>query len=253
MNKRAITEVGILTIIFGILVVMAILTTMPVLYRVLFGAAGEYRTAQVNLESLHIAVLQVLAAEGKFAAIRNFPLFIQENGFIIVAFNAEDDYIKSECYDERATRPVACLPDQACLCLYTDTAVQDFDDDMGENPPKQCTLLPKNVVFVAPWDGDDKPEKSLDGLGITTPTGRSDSEKGWNMGVSKGAPSIKREAHENLLLYGQCSDTIWNEQQTYIEKFQRDDGMLQIFIARESNYTRGRHKTFSKQFPPPTK
>jgi len=250
MNKRAgISEHAILNVIAGIIVVMGIAIIWPIVGRII-GGGGEQRTAEVGLDSLHQRVLEVLANPAPFAAVRNHPLFIQENAYMIVAFNADDDVVQSGCYVETATRPAACLPDKSCLCLYPDTAGQDFDDDGGfgaANKPVLCKFLPPEVVFVAPWDG-------LEELGIKKAMGTSDSVKGWNMGVSMGAPSIKAtgiKEHENFLLYGQCSDTVWNKQETYIEKVIKPDGTIQVFIARESPHTQERFEKLPKQVAPP--
>ncbi len=246
MNKRAISEHGILTVIFAIIVVIGIAVIYPLVGRLLWGGGGEYHTAATSLGSLSQAVAKVLASQKPFDAVRNFNLFIQDNSFIIVAFNAEDDKVQSGCYDESAARPVACPADRSCLCLYEDTAGQDFDDDITTNPPKLCEPFPGNVVFMAPENAN---EDFVDG--------KNDETKKWNFGVARGAPSISAVGvpgpmgpflvktgelygYENLLLYGECDSMSWNSQPVYVEKFESNGGFY-VYVARESAKTAKRY------------
>ncbi len=247
MNKRAITEHGVLLVIYGIIVAIAILVVLPVVDRVLFGGGGETRTAETSLESLSQAVRFVVADKAQVVGIRNYPLYIQPNAFIIVAFNSKDDKVKSGCYDETARRPVACIAGRSCLCLYEDTNGKDFDDDYGgPASPIKCELFPNNVVFIAP-------------AGLVEEGG--DPVKQWNFGVVRtGAPSIEEisrdlgpmqkympEAYgyENLLLYGQCDAMTWKMQNVYVEKFE-DKGIAYVYIARESPKTEERFEALKR-------
>lgn len=247
MNKRAITEHGVLLVIYGIIVAIAILVVLPVVDRVLFGGGGETRTAETALESLSQAVRIISADKAQVVGIRHYPLFIQPNAFIIVAFNAKDDKVKSGCYDETVRRPAACLAGKSCLCLYEDTNGKDFDDDYGgPASPIKCTLFPDNLVFIAPagWVEEG-----------------GDIVKQWNFGVVRtGAPSIEEISkdrgpmqkylpsaygYENLLLYGQCDGMTWKKQDVYVEKFE-DRGIAYIYIARESTYTETRFEALKR-------
>ncbi len=238
MNTRAITEQGMWTIIFGIIVALVIIPVMMLFGRV-FGPGGEAGTATAGLDSLHVRILEVYSDRMPFAVARNHPLFLQAGEFAMVAFNADDDSVQSGCEDETARRPALCLKDRACLCLYEDGGGDDFDDDIiGPEDPIECRMLPPDIVFVG---AGDRLEEG------------GDSAKKWNMGVSIGAPSVKTlgiKEHENLLLYGECGDMVWNKQNVYIEKYPRE-GFSQFFVARESSHTQQRFETFSKQFPVP--
>lgn len=250
MNKRAaVSEHAILNIIMGIIVAIGLVIIFSLLFRAFFGGGGEYRTAEVNLNSLSQATKQLIVSPNKFEAIRNYPLFVQENGFIIVAFNSDDDVIKSGCYSEEATRPQQCLKGMSCLCLYEDVnLVYDFDSHITANPPQACAQLPDNVVFIAP-------DNALEEGG--------DADKKWNFGVSNGAPSVltansvpelqanlpQSYSYENLLIYGQCDNMVWNSQKVYIEKFEGRDGKIYVYIARESPITEMRYLALKKAFP----
>jgi hypothetical protein len=258
MMARGVSEPVLWTIIFSVILVLVLVPTLLFLARL--GTGGELGTATASLRSLQVAIFQLLAQPGQFAAIRNFPLFIQRNtnylthssgGFILVGFSAGDLKGWSTCNDEGITRPVACPKDVACLCLYKDTAAADFDTD-GDNPPKQCLTLPKNVVFLATSDFNDP-----------------DSGRGWNWGSfdDKTAPSVKilndanggpmqqflpaRYRYENLVLYGECDSKVWNLQNVYIEKFM-SGGTAYVYIARESPATDLRHKKMTAVFGTPT-
>lgn len=253
MNKRGITEHAIMTIIFGILVVLAIAVTWPIVSRVLFGARGELRTAEVNLDSLHQSIIFLLNQKDVYAT-KQTPLFIQENAYIIVGFNANDDKVQSGCYDETATRPLACPQGRACLCLYEDTNGQDFDDDAGgPAKPITCRTLPGNVLLLAPSNKFEDYE----------PDQNDETEK-WNFGVKDGSPSIltinKADPaglnydYENLLLYGQCSSsmfgkgTVWNKQDVHIEKLTKEKTNY-VYIARKARMTEQRRQTLEAAHP----
>jgi hypothetical protein len=259
MNKRAMSDEALLTIIGLILVAIIIPFTYQIVSRVIFGGGGEARTATASLESLDLSIMQLIAQPAPFAANRNFPLFIQQGGFAIVSFGAEDQKGWSWCDGmwggESITRPQACLQDKSCLCVYKDTANSDFDSDVTDNPPVKCMLLPKNVVLLAPVDEQDAPN--------------GNNPRGWNWGANddvNAPPSVKRvndargapmqqytgaTRYENIVLYGSCGGAVWNAQKTYIEKFLGSDGTIYITIAKESPNTEQRFQALKNAFPVP--
>lgn len=211
----AITEHGVMLLIMAIIVTISIFIIFSIVSTFLY-SGGEEGIAIVALDSLSHKVTEVYLNSEDTAVTHN--LVIQEGSYIIVAFNADDEEVKSGCYDEIATRPFACASDNSCLCLYEDTILQDFDDDYGGgNVPIQCSPLPADIIFVAPWD-----HLEIGG----------DLVKKWNMGKSKGARSIKREEQENLLLYGKCDGMAWGNQDVLIRKTTLPDRISQIFIAK---------------------
>jgi hypothetical protein len=238
MNNRAISEYGLLTIIMGVIAAIAILATLPIVSRTIFGSGGEARTAEVALDALSQAVYRLNAEPSHFVAIRNFPLFIQSNGYMIVSFNSGDDQMRSDCYDETVTRPKECLPANSCLCLYEDTAGKDFDSDITTNPPIRCTIFPQNTIFLGSTDewnfGRKSGIKSIDGV----------NSPGSELHQSY---QPRTDAYENLLLYGQCDNTVWNNQKTYIEKISIK-GMNYFYIARETAETQQRFGDLSKKY-----
>lgn len=244
MNKRAISEHGILTIIFSVLAVIAILITLPIVSRLIFGGeGGTARTAEVNLDSLGNAVNSIVANRQNTVAIRHFTLFIEQGGYAITAFNAKDTKSWNFCNDERMTRPQNCLADKSCLCLYKDTVRADFDSDITTNPPIKCILFPDNLVFLAPSSLDDElTENRLAGwnLGSIMPQNSAESINEINSG-SDLIPYAQGYSYENLLLYGECSsqNVRWNQKQVYIEKMVKE-GRIYIFIAKESPDTQAR-------------
>ncbi len=256
MNKRAISEQGIFVIIFLVIIAVLIPLTFSVINRALFGRGGEYRTAEASLDSLGEAVLVAVQEPQQVAFVRNFPLFVQDDEYIIVAFNSDDSKTWSWCDGlwggEWITKPAACLPGKSCLCLYEDVAGiggSDFDSyTWGTNPPQKCRLFPNNVVFLAPADSIDAPG--------------ADPVYRWNWGDSKdrsaesifkananGGPMqqyVPQSSYENIVIYGQCKKTVWNKQNVYIEKFAADTGLIYVFIARESPYTQQRFEMLNK-------
>ena len=250
MNKRAgISEHGILNIIFAVIVVIALFVTMPVIYRVIMGGGGgTARTASVALDSLSQGVFKLAADQSTFLAIRNYPLFIQPDAYIIVAFNSNDDKVKSYCENEDASRPKECLPGKACLCLYLESNGHDFDGGIWKGPPPiKCDIFPENIVFTAP---------------LSTFEEGGDIVQGWNFGWFTGTPSIEElntlgggpmqaylpmpYSYENLMLFGDCGAS-WNNQKVYIEKF-ANAGTIYVYISRESKYTQARFDALAKQF-----
>lgn len=232
MKRAAVSEQGIFLVIFGIIVTLGIIVLLPI-FNILFGGGGTAHTATTSLESLSQQVYVVLNNQAPFAAVRNHPLFIESNGYIIVAFNEGDDAVRSGCYAETVRRPVSCPKAASCLCVYKDANGRDFT--AGDKPPLACKSFPRQVTFVGPADGLEQ---------------GGDPAKKWNMGVSLGAPSITDPNHENLLLYGECDKMEWGQQKTYVEKFQSGT-QSQIFIARESPHTQERFEELPKRFRPP--
>ncbi len=256
MNKRAISEQGILVIIFLVIIAVLIPLTFSVVNRMIFGKGGEARTAETGLESLGQAVYAVTKEVPQVVVIRNFPLFVQENAYIIVAFNADDTQAWSWCDGlwggEWITRPAACLPGKSCLCLYKDLAGiggSDFDSYMlGSNPPQKCQLFTGNIVFLGPDDSIDD--------------GGADPVYKWNWGnsgrdwyvesVLKANDAnpmqqyVPQSKYENIVIYGQCGGTVWNKQNVYVEKFAAFGGPIYVFIAKESPYTQQRFEMLNK-------
>lgn len=231
MKRAAVSEQGIFLVIFGIIVTLGILVLLPI-FNILFGGGGTAHTATTSLDTLSQQVYIVLNDPAQFSAVRNHPLFIEVNGYIIVAFNEGDDTVRSGCYDEAVRRPVSCPKAAACLCVYKDANGRDFT--AGDDPPLSCKSFPRQVTFVAPANNLEE---------------GGDPTKKWNMGVSLGAPSITDPNHENLLLYGECDAMEWGWQKTYVEKYPLG-AKSQIYISREWRYTQERFETFSKQFQP---
>ena len=253
MNKRAITEHGILTVIFGIIVVIAIAVTAPVIYRVLTGSGGSEGTAVASLHSLRQTILDLIVGQDhkdKKFAWKEIPLFIEANKFIFVGFAAEDQgeqaawsWCDGITGGESIKRPVACPANNTCLCAYKDDVNSDFNSDIGGgDPPVECATLPKEVVFLAPAKGEHEGVQAMDEGG--------DDEEGWNWGGVSGSMSVRRVndagggpmgvflrnkgqfyTYENVVLYGECSDMpVWNSQSVYVEKFS-SGGKHYIYIA----------------------
>lgn len=261
LNKKAITEQGFINLIMAVIVVILVAITAPVIARIFYGGGGELRTATVNLESLQTAVNQIVKEPGVFASAK-MPLYVQENEYIIVAFNAEDNSIRSGCYEEYAKRPVACPAKRSCLCLYRDTFGKDFDSGAGENVPNPCKVFPENIVFLAPSDWNE----------ICYEREECHKIKKWNFGFIKeengkyiaGANSVNKaneirhliaptpETHflyENLLLYGECDGMVWNNPKAYIEKYSYQN-KIYVLIARESFNTAVRESHFKTIYEP---
>jgi len=258
MNTRAVSDTLFLTLIFAVIVGILIAFTFTTLGRLLFAGGGELRTAQVNLQSLDQVVLTLIAMPEQFVPVRNYPLFVQENAFIIAGFAAEDEVGWSWCDGlwggERISRPDACPQNKACLCLYEDGQGSDFDSDIaaGSPAPKSCQILPNNVVFLAPENRVDAPG--------------GDAAHAWNWGGSAeyASTSVQRVnnagggpmqrflpepySYENLVVYGECGSMAWNKQNAYIEKF-AGDGNVYIYLAKESDKTQKRFEALRRAFP----
>jgi hypothetical protein len=257
MSKKGITEHGGFTLIYAVLAVIGILVVVSVIMR-FFPVGGEERTVYVSLESLQQTVMGLVVSSDIFAT-HSQPLVLPREKFILVAFNAQDKVVKSVCNDEQVQRPVSCLNDNSCICLYKDTYGDDFGKE--DNPPVECKLFPSDVVFIAPLSNLEQ---------------ESGRDPGWNLGAQDGTASIEevnqdkpfqkygdRINYENLLLYGSCkvkyTETgiygprtklpgigFWDEQPVYVEKFYAD-GKNYVFIARESEITRQRESLLRRQ------
>lgn len=200
MNKKAITEQILMNLIMLAIVVVLIAVTGTIVGRLLGGKAGESGSAMTNLDSLALTIRELVLRPARFDVVRDYPLAVQSNRFILVAFNPGDSRVHSTCWDEDEldniyvigswlsgpSRPEgSCGMDKACLCTYPDV-IGDLGDDIqpdfsdapsrellakGFTVPAACQEFPGNFFFYAPAN-------SYDAEGGDT----SSEKNAWNFG-----------------------------------------------------------------------
>jgi len=268
MKKRG--QIATMWAIFGmVMAAFVILASSAMLLKyaaILIGTPQEEQAARNHFTFLTDKATELVAAEGIFAAdvINEFHI---PPGFIIVGFDTDwhgdsDQNTNSEnplngkieanwCSDgEGMTKPVQCLG-KACLCLYKDTAGDDFMEE-GRNPDAivagaSCVTFDGDVVISGPRDSAS--DLWYDGA----LTGRRENN-GLNDGAKKylGIPDYyPGPGYEFLVLYGDC-DGAWKIRNLYLEKFVDTKTQKIYLFAADEKEIRNRKEVMRKKYGIPS-
>jgi len=173
----------------------------------------DYDSTMKNFDLLNRNVEELLE-EKNYASTR--LIYYLGNKFVLVGYNYKDPSVqmktcsgifqKSEAFEE-ARKQVAGLCDGACLCIYKNTNLHDFDQDV--QLPLKCKSFDENLVFLASADQD---------IFCSIDTG-------WQPSANSEYYQQERR-NKFLVLYG------FNTKEIYIDKYKALDGNIFLYFAQ---------------------
>jgi len=213
----------ILTELIGVVLIVGVIIMMAVIIVRLFSLSGTNDAdSKLNMQDLGHQI-QIMIDSGKqFQCTDNgLPFYIGKE-LILVGHDGPFSYnVYSRCTDETAFN--SYCHGKGCLCLYDNTAGNDFEDDgwlyKGDNEPKSCFEFGQPVKFLASGDGDPK---------------------GIFAGNTKGNVDYSPQAYRDLFLYGNgCSgDGQFGSSRLYAEMY-RDKDAVYVYVDEYSEERKG--------------
>ncbi len=196
----------------GIILVILIFIPFTSLFAKTFNTffGGENPSIE-NFRSLTEKVQELLLNPDMVAIETNFPYFIRDNDYVIVAFDYEwygdgtdstEDNVpygpfeSNLCHDEGIRRPMECL-DKACLCIYEDTAVNDFMEG-GDPAPIECVPFGNNLFFSGAEGYPDYLEDK---------DGTNDGYKKEFIEDTINFTNLTKLDYEFFVIYGECGNS----------------------------------------------
>jgi hypothetical protein len=256
-KKKGILEFSLTEFIGMIFVVAVVFIIVYVMsrYGSLFFASAKIQGTFRNFDAINDRIENgLLKSDANFDADQNFPFYISDK-YILVAFPSDEVTsnlkmgVKCGSYEE-IVKPPECGT-KACMCLWEDTAYNDFKSDFGgknglENV-ERCKQF-SNVDYIFTYYYEDylpyvQAEEESRALDHNMAGDKYDYDKfyyydGWQKGSQNYAPFI---------VYGECNnhwtDEVTKPQRLYIEKFvdKQNGNKVSIFIALKSNHTEKRY------------
>ncbi len=250
MNKRGQKKTlwTVIEITFAGILILLSAFIIATFSSVFMGSSAQQQAANNNFDFLANQTQKLLEKPEFFASTTiqfNIP-----NGYILVGFDKDwqgDTVEASACRKESIKKPLRCS-DKACLCLYKDTAADDFEDDSNKDELIKCITFEKNnqEIFISGPADNHYNFKNCEG----EPNTNDYDNDCPNDGAAKyppppttyfsGAPSFK---YEFLVIYGKCDDE-WGIKQLYIEKFRNENNnnKTYIFISEKADLVKKRAK-----------
>jgi hypothetical protein len=213
-NKRAGIGVSLTELMDAVLAVgmILILIYIGVKLSAIFASDKGFDSTIASFDVLGERIEQLV--NDKNYANTNMLYYLKKGDYILVGFNYKDTYEMKTCDNEplKETREmIKGMCGKACLCLYTDTALKDFDENRnGPQAPVKCKSFDKNIVFLAPYEQEDF----------------CSTENGWHPSVYEDYYSTER--YKFLILKG------FDTKEIYLDKYEAD-GNVFIFLAKYSD------------------
>ncbi len=222
---------------------------------IFLSTSADRQAATNNFNILTKSVQGLLDNPAKFA-----PATIRYNipeDFILVGFdkNWKGDQKGSwatTCYSEPITKPSQCKG-KACLCLYENTAGQDFGHDgwfetrSPDDVVDKCVVFEGDISFFGPADNYYNFDR-CEGEDIIFK--ENDYDNDCSNDGAKKQPTVKFgkiiHNYEFLVVYGDC-DGEWGIKTLYIEKYKEQDSIY-IFISQKTNKIKAREEQMTKDF-----
>ena len=159
-QKKAFMGLSLSQLVGIILVILIFIPFTGLFARTFNTFFGGGKPSIENFDSLTEKVQELLLSPDRIAIETNYPYFIKDNDYVIVAFDHEwhgggtdktedttpyGPFEANLCHDEGIRRPLECL-EKSCMCIYEDTAGDDFMEG-GDPSPIKCVPFGNNIFF----------------------------------------------------------------------------------------------------------